>query len=182
MANNTFIQVPYDVTDSISLKRFLNKLILELDIAFSNRGNSGFTNMTSLEDLNAAIRSLSSSLAAVRALAASNELLINSLNTKVGNLEAGNIVVTITADYTATSESTRIICDSLTEISVTLPDPADFLSGSRSKTISITTKNTEVVNILPFGTELVAGEPSQSLIAPNKSLTFFTDGVDWYVI
>lgn len=180
MANNTFIQVPYDVTDSISLKRFLNKLILELDIAFSNRGNSGFTNMTSLEDLNAAVRSLSSSLVAVRALAASNELLINSLNTRVGNLEAGNIVVTITADYTATGESTKIICDSLTEISVTLPDPADFLSSSRNMTI--TTKNTGVVNILPFDAELVAGEPSQSLIAPNKSLTFFTDGVDWYVI
>lgn len=182
MANSTFIQVPHDVTDSISLKRFLNKLIQELDTAFSNRGSSGFTTITSLEDLNTTAESLGSRLVVVEELATSNKALINSLNTKVRNLEAGDTVVTITADYDATSESTKIVCDNLTEISVTLPDPADFLFNSRSMLISITTKNVGAVTILPFDTDLIAGETTQALVVPDESLTFFTDGVDWYVI
>lgn len=45
MAGNTFIQIPLNITDEDTLKRFLNKLIQELDIAFGNRGTSPiFTN------------------------------------------------------------------------------------------------------------------------------------------
>lgn len=43
MANSTFIQVPPNVTDAPALRRFLEKLILQLDIAFGNRGAGGFT-------------------------------------------------------------------------------------------------------------------------------------------
>lgn len=38
MERSTFIQVPPDVTDVRTLKRFLDKLVLQLDIAFGNRG------------------------------------------------------------------------------------------------------------------------------------------------
>lgn len=43
MANSTFIQVPPNVTDATALKRFLEKLVLQLDIAFGNRGTESFT-------------------------------------------------------------------------------------------------------------------------------------------
>lgn len=42
MANSTFIQVPPNVTDAAALKRFLEKLVLQLDVAFGNRGAGGF--------------------------------------------------------------------------------------------------------------------------------------------
>lgn len=43
MERSTFIQVPPDVTDVRTLKRFLDKLVLQLDIAFGNRGTESFT-------------------------------------------------------------------------------------------------------------------------------------------
>ena len=48
MAGNTFIQVPNDITSPIILKRFLGKLILELDKAFGNRGQVSFATNTDL--------------------------------------------------------------------------------------------------------------------------------------
>lgn len=42
MVGSTFIQVPHDVVDAISLKRFLVKLVEQLDIAFGNRGTTSF--------------------------------------------------------------------------------------------------------------------------------------------
>ena len=58
MANSTFIQVPPNVTDPATLKRFLEKLILQLDVAFGNRGTNAFVtdsflsgNLTSINDV-----------------------------------------------------------------------------------------------------------------------------------
>lgn len=50
MANSTFIQVPANITDAATLKRFLEKLILQLDIAFGNRGNNAFVTSSVLDD------------------------------------------------------------------------------------------------------------------------------------
>jgi len=73
MAGNysTFIQVPSNVDDPMVLKRFLDKLIQELDVAFGNRGDSrfakpeemqGFVENTSFEnelaELNAKLNSM----------------------------------------------------------------------------------------------------------------------------
>lgn len=46
MVGSTFIQVPPDVTDARTLKRFLDKLVLQLDVAFGNRGNNSFATNT----------------------------------------------------------------------------------------------------------------------------------------
>lgn len=68
MTNSTFIQIPNDVTDPLSLKRFLSKLVLQLDIAFSNRGSGGFADSsyikstaTSIQEVVADINNLSNS-------------------------------------------------------------------------------------------------------------------------
>lgn len=62
MANSTFIQVPPNITDGQVLKRFLEKLILQIDIAFGNRGAAAFTpstsfqqSITSIQDIQQAI-------------------------------------------------------------------------------------------------------------------------------
>ena len=39
---STFIQLPLDVSDPIQLRRFLDKLVQQLDISFGNRGDSPF--------------------------------------------------------------------------------------------------------------------------------------------
>ena len=59
MAGNTFIQVPNDITSPIILKRFLGKLILELDKAFGNRGQVSFA---SNKDLNKFLVSLNTQI------------------------------------------------------------------------------------------------------------------------
>ena len=51
MGGNTFIQVPNNIENSLTLKRFLSKLVLELDVAFGNRGNNSFTTNSSLSSV-----------------------------------------------------------------------------------------------------------------------------------
>jgi hypothetical protein len=66
MVGSTFIQVPHDVNDATSLKRFLQKLVEQLDIAFGNRGDAAFvtssTSTTNLEQLQNSINAIASSL------------------------------------------------------------------------------------------------------------------------
>lgn len=64
MAGSTFIQVPHDVNDTMSLKRFLQKLVEQLDVAFGNRGDTAFIttsdNTTNLTQLQNSINSIAS--------------------------------------------------------------------------------------------------------------------------
>jgi len=45
---STFIAVPSNVKDAHVLKRFLDKLVEQIDVAFSNRGTVGFASNDSL--------------------------------------------------------------------------------------------------------------------------------------
>lgn len=56
MANSTFIQVPANIADIATLRRFLEKLILQLDIAFGNRGNNAFVTTTILDNSAASLQ------------------------------------------------------------------------------------------------------------------------------
>lgn len=47
--NNTFIQVPNDVGDSVALHRFLSRLVEQVDVAFGERSSEGFATVSSLE-------------------------------------------------------------------------------------------------------------------------------------
>lgn len=42
MAQATFIQIPNNLQDPVVLRRFLEKLVLQVDIAFGNRGTEAF--------------------------------------------------------------------------------------------------------------------------------------------
>lgn len=47
MVNSTFISVPLNVDDPVTLRRFLETLVLKLDEAFGNRGNEPFATESS---------------------------------------------------------------------------------------------------------------------------------------
>ena len=49
--NSTFIQLPRDVTNPLELRRFLDKMVEQLDIAFGNRGNNKFASDLSLVEI-----------------------------------------------------------------------------------------------------------------------------------
>jgi len=59
MANSSFIQLPQNVSDPKQLRRFLDKLVLQLDIAFGNRGSSKFTTS---KEVNSDIQSIQETL------------------------------------------------------------------------------------------------------------------------
>ncbi len=52
---NTFIQIPSNLQENIILRRFLEKLVEQLDIAFGNRGSVQFTTDTTTNTLVAQI-------------------------------------------------------------------------------------------------------------------------------
>jgi hypothetical protein len=49
MASKTFIQIPSNVDNPATLRRFLSELVLRLDIAFGNRAQSPFASTSSLD-------------------------------------------------------------------------------------------------------------------------------------
>lgn len=59
MGNSSFIQLPQDVSDPQQLRRFLDKLILQIDIAFGNRGSNQFTTAS---EVNSDINSIQETL------------------------------------------------------------------------------------------------------------------------
>lgn len=62
MAGSTFIQIPSDLSDYTTMRRFLEKLVQQLDIAFGNRGTSGFSSVSTVVDLNNLVTNIESSL------------------------------------------------------------------------------------------------------------------------
>jgi len=86
MAGSTFIPVPTDITDATSLRRFLMKLVEQLDIAFGNRGNSPFTQTN---DTIGYIDTINNTLLQIQ----------NSLNS-LNNLQDDYSVLTGVRDYT----------------------------------------------------------------------------------
>jgi len=88
MSNFTFTQLPGDITDTRQLRRFLSKLLLELDTAFGNRGNASFTFskdfVATAKDINITLNNL--------------QIAISDTNTALDNLSA--VVNTLpTKDY-----------------------------------------------------------------------------------
>lgn len=62
MAGSTFIQVPPNLEDIQSLRRFLDKLVQQLDVAFGNRGTTSFSTNSSLAEVIAEVVRLNDEL------------------------------------------------------------------------------------------------------------------------
>lgn len=92
----------------------------------------------------------------------------------------------ISTDITITLEAiAQTVLTDATDgnVTITLPDPADCFSESRSLRFAIhkidTTAN--IVTILPHGSESVVGESSQVLELGGEIYNFITDGINWYL-
>jgi len=177
MANSkaTFIQIPQDVTNPIELRRFLDKLVEQVDILYGNRG------------------SLTIDAGGVSSLIQANTDRLDILDPRVNNLVSevslikdGEAAIIITADTTLTSSNRQVLVDaSAANTTITLPPAADIFNSisNRSNMISISkidTTNTQVI-INPDGAELILGEPSISLVAEHEIINLITDGNNWYL-
>jgi len=94
------------------------------------------------------------------------------------------VVTTVTSDASLLAASQTILADATSNvINVTLPDPSTCFSNNRSLKFGITKIDTtsNIVNILPFGSELIVGETSQYLQQCGEILNFITDGTNWYL-
>ena len=109
MNNFTFTQLPSDITDASQLRRFLSKLLLELDTAFGNRGSNNFIGSgdfdAAINNINVALNNLS---VVVNALPTKNYLSTNYepiIGTKgtAFNKDFGNTTGTVTEGGTTTN-------------------------------------------------------------------------------
>jgi len=95
------------------------------------------------------------------------------------------LITEVSTTPTALSEASQSVLVDATagDIDVTLPNPANCFSTNRSFVVGITKIDVtaNVVNILPFASELIVGETSQYLVFDGEVLNFITDGTNWYL-
>jgi len=180
MANNqnTFIQLPMDVTNPTELRRFLDKLVQQVDVAFGNRGPGSFATSLSLAEV---INILNEHEERLDLL----EPEVLQLIADVQTLKDGELIVKTTSDTILGNSTETLLCDcSSNDIIVTLPNPSEVLSsGSRSKTISISKvdNSKNIVTINPHNSETIAGEATVDLVASSEVINLVTDGINWYL-
>ena len=162
-SNKSFIQLPSDVSEPVQLRRFLDKLVQELDVAFSNRGTGGFASSTVITSLNGLIQAF---------------LLFQA------EVEAGDIIVNVTTDTVLENKTQIVLVNTSTEnVIVNLPSASSAYSNNRSKAIAVT-KTSSDSNTVTIGTldgALVVGETTQQLLYDGEVLNFITDGSNWYL-
>lgn len=108
----------------------------------------------------------------------------NLLDDAIGNIDTRQKIINKNINYQALAEYQLIIADATSgAINITLPNPTTCLINSVSYTIGITKKDSSlnIVNILPFASELIVGESQQELQVQGEVLNFITDGINWYL-
>lgn len=91
-------------------------------------------------------------------------------------------VITINSDTALSAQTQNILVDASSgDVNVTLPNPIDFHSGGRSYKLSITRTDTttNVCNILPYDSELILNDPTQTLLS-SEVLNLISDNTNWY--
>lgn len=166
MAGNTFIQLPPDITDTVVLRRFLAKLVEQLDIAFGNRGDGAFAKNINIDQI---IADLDSRVIVLEDLAV-------NFGARITSIEAGEPIVVTTTDYISGSATKTIVCKAPSDITVTLP--GCILTSGKSKVMSITNTTDTVVTIVPSDSATIVGEASQVLYQ-YEVLNFICDGTNW---
>ena len=171
--NSTFIQLPADITNPLELRRFLDKMVQQLDIAFGNRGDESFvSDSTFLSGVN------------------SIQELINRLNIENNKIWAefdngiNMKVVTTTSSLNAEEFTETILCDcSSNDINVKLPNPTKVFEDSRSRVVSVSKidSSTNKVTILPYNNEDVVMSNSVDLLLQGEIVNLITDGTNWYL-
>jgi len=94
------------------------------------------------------------------------------------------LIINVNINSALDAESQSVLVNATSgDIDITLPDPSSCFDNNRSFRIGITKVDTttNVVNILPFASELVVGETSQVLLLDGEVLNFITDSTNWYL-
>jgi len=179
MANNqnTFIQLPMDVANPWELRRFLDKLVQQLDIAFGNRGPGGFASSLSLVEVIQILNDHELRLDNI-------EGILPEILSDIQDLKAGELIVTATNDIVLGGVTETILCDCTSNnIEVTLPNPSTVFNSTRSKKISISKidNSNNIVSILPFSSEIIVGDNSVDLFYNGEIINLITNGTNWYL-
>lgn len=106
---------------------------------------------------------------------------LRQLNTN----ELTSKVSTASVDTALEPESVSLLVDaSSSDINITLPSPVQSYADGRSYVIGITKvdQTTNVINILPYGSEKVLGSDSETLEAYEEVLNLITDGTNWHLL
>jgi hypothetical protein len=168
MAGNTFIQVPSDITNTVTLRRFLEKLSLQVDTAFSKRGTNGFITGLSIEELVSTISELERDISNIQ----------SSITSLISEINDGTPVVNVYTNYIATANTEFLVCKNSSDITITLPSAISMFSNNKTKELTVTVVGEGNVNIT--SRDLILGEPSQTLYS-GEVLNLISDGSTWYL-
>lgn len=158
--NRSFIQLPANVVEPIQLRRFLDKLVQELDVAFANRGSEGFASITNIQELISAFLELKE------------------------QVEAGDIIISVSSDTVLANQTQIVLVDATSSDKlITLPQASEAYTNERSKAVAITKVDTTSNKVVIQTTDgaLVVGETTQELLYDGEVLNFVTDGSNWYL-
>ena len=103
----------------------------------------------------------------------------------IDNLTASEKVQSVSTHTALTDESVSVFVDaSGGAVNITLPNPGLCLNDGRSYRFGITKldSTSNVVNILPYNTETIAGSASETVEAQEEVLNFITDGTNWHLV
>ncbi|MCI4436962.1 MAG: hypothetical protein JHC33_09170 [Ignisphaera sp.] len=106
MASKTFIQIPSNVDNPVTLRRFLAELILRLDIAFGNRARSPFASADNVEDVATTLGTVHATLDTVHATLDTVHNTLGTVTGKVSTLQTQLDTVTTTLDTVTTTLDT----------------------------------------------------------------------------
>lgn len=87
MASKTFIQIPSNVDNPATLRRFLAELVLRLDIAFGNRAQSPFVSTSSLDEVHTTLDTVHATLDTVHATLNDATTTLGAVHEKVATLQ-----------------------------------------------------------------------------------------------
>lgn len=107
---------------------------------------------------------------------------VDSVTNETNNLKEFVFKVSSSTSLAALSQSV-LVDASLGDVNIKLPSPSESFSENRSFKIAVQKIDISdnIINILPFGSELIVGETSQKLILDGEIYNFITDGADWYL-
>jgi len=162
MADNqaTFIQLPMDIEDPEQLKRFLSKLLEQLNIAFGNIGVSAFAD---LNTTNNSINSINSNIGSIELKITTNS---NSINTNSSN------ITTNSNSITTNSNNISVNSSKITTINNELPNyepkftkntafNKNFGTTSGTVTEGGTTTNNPIQSSIAKLTQAISSPPTQ---------------------
>lgn len=88
MANQTIAQLPYDLTDPESLKRFLGQLVDNLDVVLGYKGSTSYTTTADLKATTVSITQVSEALDTLKKSVEDNSSAVKTAEDDIADIES----------------------------------------------------------------------------------------------